>query len=189
MTRERSPIGDASGKGIAASILMAQFHAIFRTLGTIRATAQELVERANRVLCQHAVNSSFATLVCVRATGDGEVEICNAGHCPPLLVGKTGITTIDPGGLPLGLFPEAGWSVTRTRLARGESLFLHTDGLNEARDDSDGEYGAEVLLRRLQEGAALPPELLIETCMQSVAAFQAGVPASDDVTVMAMRYK
>jgi phosphoserine phosphatase RsbU/P len=181
-------LGDASGKGIAASLLMAQLHAIFRTLGSTRVTVQELVERANRVLCQHAIDSLFATLVCLRATGEGEVEICNAGHCPPLLVGKNGITPIDSGGLPLGLFPEARWSVTRTRMAKGESLFLYTDGLTEARDDSDGEYGAERLLRRLQEVAALPPESLIETCMQSVEAFQAGVPSSDDVTVMAMRY-
>jgi len=71
---------------------------------------------------------------------------------------------------------------------KGESLFLYTDGLTEARDGSDGEYGAERLLRIVQEGSTLPPSGLIETCMQSVAAFQAGVPSSDDVTVMAMRY-
>ena len=68
------------------------------------------------------------------------------------------------------------------------SLLLYTDGLTEARDGSDGEYGAERLLRTVQDGSALPPQALIETCMQSVAAFQEGVPSSDDATVMAMRY-
>lgn len=124
----------------------------------------------------------------MRVTSNGDVEICNAGHCSPLIVGQEGITPIEAGGLPLGLFPEAPCSVMRKRLAKGETVFLYTDGLTEARDASDGEYGAERLLRTVREGSALPPQALIETCMQSVAAFQAGVPSSDDVTVMAMRY-
>jgi len=181
-------LGDASGKGIAASLLMAQLHVIFRNLGSANLPLQELVERANRILCRHGAGVSYATLVCLQATSDGDVEICNAGHCPPILVGEAGITQIESGGLPLGLFPDARWTVTRERVPKGESLFLYTDGLTEARDGSDGEYGAERLLRIVQEGSTLPPSGLIETCMQSVAAFQAGVPSSDDVTVMAMRY-
>jgi phosphoserine phosphatase RsbU/P len=181
-------LGDASGKGVAASLLMAQLHAIFHSLCSSSVPVQELVERANRILCQQAAWFSYTTLVCVRATSEGDVEICNAGHCPPFLVGQAGITQIESGGLPLGLFPDARCSVTRKRLAKGESLFLYTDGLTEARDGSDCEYGNERLLRRVREGSALPPQALIETCMQSVAGFQAGVPSSDDVTVMAMRY-
>jgi len=180
--------GDASGKGIAASLMMAQLHAIFHSLGSSRLPIQELIERANRILCQHSLWSSYATLVCVRATSEGDIEVCNAGHCSPLVVGRDGIAQIESGGFPLGMFPEAPCSVIRKRLAKGESLFLYTDGLTEARDRCDREYGAERLLRTVREGSALPPQALIETCMQSVAAFQAGVPSSDDVTVMAMRY-
>jgi len=77
--------------------------------------------------------------------------------------------------------------VTRKRVPKGESLFLYTDGLTEARDGSDGEYGVDRLLRTVREGSALPPQSLVETRMQSVAAFQAGTPSSDDVTVAAMR--
>jgi sigma-B regulation protein RsbU (phosphoserine phosphatase) len=181
-------LGDASGKGIAASLLMAQLHAIFRTLGSTHLTVQELVERANQILCQHSVSRSFATLVCVRATSEGEVEIGNAGHCSPLLVGPAGVTRIEAGGLPLGMFPNAHCEVTRKRLAKGESLFLYTDGLTEARNASDSEYGAERLLEKVEEGSALPPQAMIETCMESVAAFRADAPSTDDVTVMAMRY-
>jgi phosphoserine phosphatase RsbU/P len=181
-------VGDASGKGIAASLLMAQLHVIVRDLGSANLPVQELVEHANRILCKHAEGVSYATLVCIQATSEGTVEICNAGHCPPLLVGQAGITQIESGGLPLGLFPDKRWTATRKRMAKGESLFLYTDGLTEARDGRDGEYGVERLLRTVQEGSALPPQTLIETCKQSVAAFQEGVPSSDDVTVMAMRY-
>jgi phosphoserine phosphatase RsbU/P len=181
-------LGDASGKGLAASLLMAQLHAIFRSLGPAGLPVQELVERANQILCRHAVCSSFATLICVRATSEGDIEICNAGHCLPLVVGPAGVAQIDSGGFPLGMFPDASCAVTRMRLAKGESLILYTDGVTEARDDSDDEYGADRLRQTVQEGSALPPQELIETCMRSVAAFQAGVPSNDDVTLMAMRY-
>jgi serine phosphatase RsbU (regulator of sigma subunit) len=78
--------GDASGKGIAASLLMAQLHVIFRSLGSADLSLEEVVERANRILCQHAAGVSYATVVCMRATSEGEIEICNAGHCPPLFI-------------------------------------------------------------------------------------------------------
>ena len=181
-------LGDASGKGIAASLLMAQLHVIFRNSGSANLPVQELVERANRILCQHGAGVSYATVVCIQATSEGGVEICNAGHCPPLFIGENSVAQIESGGLPLGLFPDARWSVTRRRMPKGESLFLYTDGLTEARDGSDGEYGAERLLRTVQKGSTLPPPALIETCMRSVAAFQEGVPSSDDLTVMVMRY-
>jgi sigma-B regulation protein RsbU (phosphoserine phosphatase) len=180
--------GDASGKGIAASLMMAQLHTIFQCLGSARLPIQELIERANRILCKQAVCSSYATLVCVRATSEGDIELCNAGHCSPLFVGQDGIAPIESGGFPLGMFPEAPCSVITKRLAKGESLFLYTDGLTEARDRCDREYGTERLLRKLSEASTLPPQELIEACLQSVAAFQAGIPPSDDVTVMAMRY-
>jgi len=181
-------LGDASGKGIAASLLMAQLHVIFRNLGSANLGVQELVEQANRILCQRGAGVSYATVVCIQATIEGDVEICNAGHCPPLLIGQDCIAQIESGGLPLGLFPEARWTVTRRRMSKGDSLLLYTDGLTEARDSSDCQYGAERLLRTVQEGWALPPPALIEACMQSVAAFQAGVPSSDDVAAMAVRY-
>jgi sigma-B regulation protein RsbU (phosphoserine phosphatase) len=180
-------LGDASGKGVMASLLMARLHALFHSLSLTDLPITELVEGANRILCRHAACYSYATLVCAQATSEGDVEICNAGHCPPLLVGQAGITQIESGGLPLGLFPDAHWTVTRKRVPKGESLFLYTDGLTEARDGSDGEYGVDRLLRTVREGSALPPQSLVETRMQSVAAFQAGTPSSDDVTVAAMR--
>jgi len=180
-------LGDACGRGVAASLLMAQLFAILRTLGSANLPILEVMERANDILCQPCFRPSFVTLVCVRATSEGEVEICNAGHCSPILVGRCGGTQIDSGGLPLGLFTAARWSLTRMRVAKGETLVLYTDGLTEARDSCDDEYGADRLLRKVREGSALPPQSLVETCIQSVAAFQKGAPPSDDATVMAMR--
>jgi hypothetical protein len=181
-------LGDASGKGIAASLLMVRLHAVFHSLSLTNLPIGELVEGANRVLCQHTANSSFATLVCVRANSAGDVEICNAGHCPPLLVGEAGITQIDSGGFPLGLFPAGQYSVTRLHLARGESLFLYTDGLTEARDRKGDEYGDERLRQKILQSHSLSPQALIETCMEHLAVFLEGMPLTDDLTVMALRH-
>lgn len=181
-------LGDASGKGIAASLMMARLHAIFHSLGSTRLPLPELVNRANGILCKHAAWSTYATLVCVRASSEGEIEVCNAGHCAPLVVSPEAITPLESGGFPLGMFPEAPCPVIRKRLARGESLFLYTDGVTEARNRCNGEYGAERLLQTVRESSGLAPRELIENCVESVARFQAGVSASDDVTIMAMRF-
>jgi sigma-B regulation protein RsbU (phosphoserine phosphatase) len=181
-------LGDASGKGVTASLLMARLHAVFHSLSLTNLRIAELVEAANRVLCQHTANSSFATLVCVRANSAGDVEICNAGHCPPLLIGAAGITPIDSGGFPLGLFPAAQYSVTRLHLANGESLFFYTDGLTEARDRNGDEYGDERLRQEILQSYSLSPPALIETCMEHLTTFLEGMPLTDDMTVMGMRH-
>src|SRR5262245_35661857 len=79
-------LGDVAGKGIAASMLMAHLHAIFRSLITLDLPVDRLVERANQVFTNCTMPAYFATLVCGRARRTGSIELCNAGHCPPLLI-------------------------------------------------------------------------------------------------------
>src|SRR5579871_2109621 len=81
-------MGDASGKGVAASLLMTQLHAMFRSLIHCNISLKELMERANRILCEGNSGRSFATLVCARVTPEGALEVVNAGHCSPLIAGK-----------------------------------------------------------------------------------------------------
>jgi sigma-B regulation protein RsbU (phosphoserine phosphatase) len=79
-------IGDITGKGVAASLLMAHLHAIFRSLMRAEPTVTQLLEQANRLFCEGTMSAHFATLVCGMAQTSGEIEICNAGHCYPILV-------------------------------------------------------------------------------------------------------
>jgi len=81
-------LGDVSGKGVAASFLMARLNALFRSLIDLNLPLKEIVQRANRLFSEGTIASHYATLVCGRATPDGRIEICNAGHCPPLLLSK-----------------------------------------------------------------------------------------------------
>jgi len=180
-------LGDASGKGVAASMVMAHLHAIFRTLVATGLPVHELVQQAGRVFCETTMSPYFATLVCGRAAASGEVEICNAGHCPPLLVRGPQVTSLEATGLPLGMFCDGGYSARRVTLAPGDTLFLYTDGVSESRSPSQEEYGEERLARVVAEGKMLPLEELVRTTMKDLAGYRAGAPVQDDLTVMAIR--
>ncbi|HYY57186.1 MAG TPA: PP2C family protein-serine/threonine phosphatase, partial [Pyrinomonadaceae bacterium] len=180
-------LGDVSGKGIAASVLMAHLHAIFRSLVTLGLPLGELVERANRVFGEFTMSTHFATLVCGRVSRFGEMEICNAGHCPPLLVRGGEVTSIEATGLPVGMFCCGRYGVRKVQLSVTDRLFLYTDGLSEARDASGVEYGTARLSRLLSEQHKLPSQALIGACLEDLGAFQAGTQKADDLTIMAIR--
>ncbi len=180
-------LGDVSGKGVAASMQMSGLRAIVRTLIASGLQMSTMVERANRLFCENTTASNFATLVCGRATRSGRVEICNAGHCPPLLARGREVVAVEATGLPIGLFCANEYTVTTLELGAGDTLLLYTDGLTEARDRASSEYGPERLTRVLQERRALPPRDLVAACLGDLEAFRRGVPRTDDLTLMALR--
>ncbi len=180
-------IGDVSGKGVAASLLMAHLHAIFRSLAALNLPLAQLVDRANRIFCESTAPSSFATLVCGRASEGGQVELCNAGHCPPLVFPPNGVTRVEATGLPLGLFASSRYAVRQLHLTADQGIFLYTDGLTEARNQQDEEYGTERLSRLLESKRLLPSRELVQACRQDLAGFQGGAPRVDDLTLMVVR--
>jgi len=180
-------LGDVSGHGVAASMLMAHLHAMFRTLIAVGLSADQLVERANRIFCESTISADYATLVCGRAGKSGEVDVCNAGHCPPLLVRGGEITSLGATGLPVGIFSSGEYSVQRVQLAHGDSLLLYTDGLTEARDRANAEYGTERLARLVKGRRGLPPQALTGACLKDVKTFLSGAPRTDDLTIMVIR--
>jgi len=114
-------LGDVSGKGIAASMLMAHLHAIFRSLITLDLPVDQLVSRANEVFTDCTMPSYYATLVCGRARRSGAIELCNAGHCPPLLLSRGDVTSIDATGLPIGIFCREQYTAREFQLELGDS--------------------------------------------------------------------
>ena len=180
-------LADASGKGVTASMLTAHLHAIFRALIDTGLPLQKLVERASRIFRESTMSPYFATLVCGRARTSGEIEVCNAGHCPPLLLRGKKVTRLEATGLPLGLFCDGNYSTQTMALAPGDSLLLYTDGLSEARDGTDKEYGETRLAELTGVRQDLPPRELVEACLEDVAVFRSGTPMKDDLTVMAIR--
>ena len=180
-------LGDVSGKGVAASMLMSQLHAIFRTLLALDLPVESLVERAGRVFCESTMSSLFATLVCGLARASGEVEVCNAGHCPALLFQKGVVREIAATGVPLGMFSEGWYPAQKTAMLPGDVLLLYTDGVSEARSTNHEEYGETRLASVLGQAHEAPLPGLIQACLRDLADFRSGAPLLDDLTLLAIR--
>lgn len=178
-------LGDVSGKGVSASILMAHLHAIFRSLVLLNLPVNQLVERANRVFSEGTLSTHYATLVCAKATAVGDIEVCNAGHCPPLFLHNGVVKRVAATGLPLGLFAESEFDVEKIEVRSGDTFLLYTDGLTESRDSSDREYGEERLISFVSVKRGLLPQELVSACLNDLAAFRADRPKTDDLTILA----
>lgn len=180
-------LGDVSGKGVAASMLMTQLHALFRSLTGMALPLGQIVTQANRVFCESALAGQYATLVCGQAKATGEVEIHNAGHWPAIVAGRGGVLRVESTGLPLGMFHTAEFSATRLQVEPGDSLFLYTDGLSEASNE-DAEYGVDRVTRLVRQHAANPPAELIAACLDDLRAFSGASRRTDDLTLLAIRH-
>ncbi len=180
-------LGDVSGKGVSASMLMTHLHAMFRTLIPLELPLSQMMERASRVFCESTLPTHFATLICGRATQWGDVEICNAGHLPPVLVQGGHIKSIQGSGMPVGIFCDETYRVDKLRFAVGDTLVLFTDGIPEAEDDSGTEFGTERLFQFVGKSCQLPLGPFVTDCIREVRAFRSGAPVKDDLTLMAIR--
>src|SRR5215468_12043074 len=180
-------LGDVSGKGIAASMLMSKLHAVFRSLIPLHLGVDQLTERASRLFGDSTLPGQYATLICGRASKNGAVSICNAGH-PPALLSRSGkIEQIAATGLPLGMFPNQKFSLGNLNLESGDTVLLYTDGVPEALNSRDEEYGMSRLIEIAKTSSSLPPEELIASCLSNVAAFRGARSQSDDVSMMGIR--
>jgi phosphoserine phosphatase RsbU/P len=184
-------LGDVSGKGVAASLLMAHLNASLRSFARMGLSPQEILEEANRLLAESTLASHYATLVCGRARGSGEVEIVNAGHCPPLIVRSNGcVETVETSGLPLGLaVPTASanrYTTEKIVVHTGDCVVLYTDGLTEAANVAGFEYGSERLKAVLAGGCQQGPRELIAGCLTDLSAFLDDAFLSDDLTILAL---
>jgi sigma-B regulation protein RsbU (phosphoserine phosphatase) len=179
-------VGDVSGKGVAASMLMAHLHAMFRALVPARLPLATLMARASRLFCESTLPMHYATLVCGRASADGVVEICNAGHPPPIVVRPAGTERVDATGMPIGVFCTQHFEVSQLCLTPGEALVICTDGVIEAETIAGDVYGLDRLPALLAGRGAAGASELLRACVDDLASFLAGAATTDDVTVLAL---
>jgi sigma-B regulation protein RsbU (phosphoserine phosphatase) len=180
-------VGDVSGKGVAASILMSQLHATFRTLTRTAMALDQIVSHANRIFCEGSLVTHFATLVFGKANKAGEIEICNAGHPSPLILRQNAAEQIPSSNLPVGIFCDGRYDSKKVDVGRGESLVLFTDGLSETPDRSGDLYGVERLTTLLSGKSSLPPSEIISSCLDDLRLFSGQAHKHDDLTIMALR--
>jgi sigma-B regulation protein RsbU (phosphoserine phosphatase) len=183
-------VGDVSGKGVAAATVMSQLHALVRALLSAHLPVAQLVERASRLLCESTLPTYYATLVCGRASADGRVELCNAGHVPPLMVTRDGICRLPPGGMPIGMFCAQQFDVQQVDLSPGDMIVLCTDGVTEAEGGETGvpdQFGLDRLARTVGDHATESGPTLVDACVRAVDSWRQGRRADDDLTLMILR--
>lgn len=181
-------VGDVSGKGVAASMLMANLHAMFRALVPTGLPLAQLVERANRIFSASTLPNQYATLIVGKADEYGSVELCNGGHVYPLHLTANGVTVIQSTGLPVGLFQDQKFSTTHIHVAPGEALVIYTDGVSEAQNPEGAQYADGILQNLLSHCHQMGSREIVERCTQEVLAFRGGSPKLDDQTILALQF-
>ncbi len=180
-------IGDVSGKGVAAAMLMTHLHATLRVLIPQGLPLEEIAARASRMFCESSLPTHFATLVCGKAEAAGDVELCIAGHLPAYIVRGSEVEKVSATGLPLGLFCDERFGVSKTRLNPGDGIVLYTDGLSESLDPSGREYGIDRLGELLKGKGFLSPKEIVARCLADLESFRAGETRRDDLTIMVLK--
>jgi len=137
-------LGDVSGKGLGAALLMSKLQATLRALVTDLASLAELGNRTNEIFCRDGVSGRFATLLYLELKPDsGHIRMLNAGHMPPLAIRAESIDELPTTGLPVGAVPETTYEERPLDLEPGDLLITYTDGLTEA-CDAEGRFFGEV---------------------------------------------
>ena len=183
-------VGDVSGKGVPASLLMAVCRNLFRTIASQGVSPSEIVRRINDTMGESNESGMFITLfVGVVDLNNGHLEFCNAGHNPPVIIGKDGKAVymdVDP-NIPAGLFENIDFTSQEYPSIAGVTLFIYTDGLTEAENKKQELYGDEHLLEFLTEKNSHTSEQLVNAAFESVELHVDGADQSDDLTMMAIR--
>ena len=183
-------IGDVSGKGVTAAIFMAVSRTIIRATGLKGIPAAECMNYVNNLLCSESVSSMFVTVFYgILNTSNGELEYVNAGHNPPFILSSSGLKTVElTKGTVLGGFEHFNYKSLKITIDPGDTLYLYTDGVTEAFNSQGGLYGEKRLVDLLKVNLGAGHKEIVKITLADVAAFAAGIPPSDDITLMAIRY-
>jgi sigma-B regulation protein RsbU (phosphoserine phosphatase) len=180
-------IADVAGKSIPAAMLMATFQASLKTLCSTPTSLTELVSRMNRYACTNSQNGRRFTTAFIaeyNATSRSLTYV-NAGHNDPILRRKSGlIERLATGGIPLGIMEDAVYQSAEVTLELGDWLVAFTDGVVEAENNFQQEYGEPRFVAMLHSGAMLAPDMLLKTIMIDLDRFVGDAPQHDDVTCM-----
>ncbi len=179
-------VGDASGKGLPASLLMANVQATLRSIAPWSATCGECLDRINRLVCDRTRRGSFVTMVyAVLDPHAHTVSYANAGHNRPLICRADGrIEALDRAGAMLGFTPDLNFPDTTATMEPGDTLFLFSDGLPEAWNDAHEQFGDERIASLLADMRQQPADAIIAALREAIATHAGGAAQSDDVTLL-----
>ena len=183
-------IGDVSGKGIGAALMMASLCAALRGQAPIAQTLSHLVETLNNLVYEASSSNRYATFFYSEYDPVTlQLSFVNAGHNPPVILRSSGcgsqIFRLDAGGPPVGLLPNSQFEGSVFALKPGDRMVLFTDGISESMNKDDEEWGEENLIAAAQATCSLAEET-VNRIMAAAQAFAGGAPQHDDMTVVAL---
>jgi phosphoserine phosphatase RsbU/P len=182
-------IGDASGKGVAAALMMAGVQASLRTASLYTGkNLRALLRAANLQVCFSSLAERYATLFCgVLDPAAGTLRYVNAGHPAPLVLRADGaVEELEPTGPPVGLFPNAAWQEKVVRLRAGDRIVAYTDGVTEASCPGGEEWGVDGLAGAALRCDGASAEGWVQSILREMDEFSCGVP-TDDATLAVLR--
>jgi sigma-B regulation protein RsbU (phosphoserine phosphatase) len=184
-------IGDVSGKGVPAAILMAVCRTLLKATAMQGISPGECLKYINDVLIRQSDSAMFVTVFYgILDTDTGELEYCIGGHNPPYVLSKSGESSLldQPRSMIVGILESATFETGRTRLSPGQSVVLFTDGVTEAAGSNDEEFSQARLSAVLERTAGDSVEQIVQGVADEVRLFSAGLPQSDDITILALSY-
>jgi len=182
-------LGDVSGKGMPASLMMMGLQARVQVLADEPSDLAAVMNRLNKITCQNCPSNRFITFFfCVLDPVTGDLAYCSAGHNPPVVVRTNGtVEYLDGGGPPLGILSMANYSEYPGKLEPGDLLAIYSDGVTEATNAKDEEFGDERFAETLKANRQKSAADIVAAVNQNLTEFAAGSPQADDITLMVAR--
>ena len=182
-------IADVSGKGVPASLLMANVQASFHALSEVMVNPANLIDKINNIIYRNTSSDKFITLFYCRLYPDERrIEYCNAGHNHPFILSKDGtVKYLDKGGLILGIMPDLDYQLDSVDLERGDALIMYTDGVSEAMNKENEEFGENRLLDVCQKLRNNSASTIRDGILNAVNDFSQGAPQYDDITLVVLK--
>ena len=182
-------VGDISGKGIPAALLMASLQASLRgqTISVARDLAA-LMSNVNRLIFETSPANRYATFFYGQyEPSTRQLAYVNGGHNPPMVFRNGEVLRLEDGGPVIGLFKAARYSQAGVRLERGDVLLFYTDGISEAMNAADEEWGEAKMIDAVRACSCRPAVEMIDELMRAADEFVAGAPQHDDMTMMVVK--
>lgn len=183
-------VADVAGKSVPAAMLMATFQASLKTLSDTPGPLTELVARINRYACSNSQNGRRFTTAFIAEFDPATraMTYVNAGHNNPFVLRRTGaLERLDVGGMPLGILGEAPYQSATLTLEPGDWLITFTDGVVEAENPAQQQYGEDRLLTMARWGVNLAPSVLLNYLFADIDRFVANAAQHDDITCMLVK--
>lgn len=181
-------VGDVSGKGVPAALLMSTLQSSFLGVCEAERDLAEVCRRVNQFLVKRTSPERYATFFVGRLSQEGHLEYVNAGHNPPLLRRGAEFLRLSGGGMPLGLFAEADYQQQQVDLHVNDLILSYTDGVTESMDPSEEEFGEDRLLGVVAQHADGSARRVLDAVLDAVEGHTRGAEQFDDLTLLVLRW-